>query len=67
MKIGQIVKLVGLTHKGKNRVNEHGPLWEIRRIDNGMILVDSIVSQDWRWVHTTNDTNFQIKEISHDS
>ena len=66
-----IVILEGLTRHGKNRINQHGSVWQFQKIDkfNGqpafkLISLDKTFKcgdewiHDGRWVLIDNDPNF---------
>lgn len=39
----------GITQKGKNRVREHGPLWNVISYDKEKILLESIQTGYLKW------------------
>ena len=59
-----VVKLTGKTNHGKNRVREHGSKWEVldhtSPLQPNKLWVRSTLTWDTRWVHPTNDTNFNV-------
>lgn len=76
MEIGQQVRLVGKTLKGRNRIHEHGKLWLVSDIRDQVISKNgkkavALVSvkadehgwpSDARWVAVENDDDFTIEE-----
>lgn len=76
MNIGQQVRLVGKTLKGKNRIREHGDLWLVSDIREEVISKNgkkavALVSvktdehgwpSDSRWVAVESDDDFTIEE-----
>jgi len=55
--IGKIVILQGKTRHGKNRVNEHGKLWQVLALPDrtpawpsGSMRLQSIQTSDIRWM-----------------
>ena len=80
MKIGDRVKLTGLTKHGKNRVREQGDLWTVTALsvahkssfapigsDIALLRADSDPAKHWRWVEVKNDKNFHMRVMSNDS
>lgn len=64
-----MIKLVGKSLKGKNRIREHGELWEIlEKRDFVMCLngpglsIKSAKTGDIRWISVTDDGDFMIVE-----
>lgn len=61
------VKLKGRTLKGKNRIREHGEIWNVLPspvtppLPNSLFL-ESVQTQETRWVHKTGDRDFDIVE-----
>ena len=43
---GELVKLVGKTRHGLNRIDQHGSLWRIERIENPVGLSRSVPLQE---------------------
>ena len=62
------VKLKGKTRHGKNRVSQHGDLWEVVRwvdekeVGKGKCSTCVKWGQDGRWVSERMDDNFNIIE-----
>ena len=68
------VKLIGKTLHGKNRVHQHGDIWEVLCCQNGQFgplglqslnktfggFTDCHKEKDWRWVLPENDLNFEV-------
>ena len=63
----QTVSLEAKTRHGKNRIQQHGPLWRVKEIRNDRMLLESFEKTegprnnkgfDWRWVDFHNDRNF---------
>ncbi len=73
-----MIKVRGVSGKGKNRVREHGQFWQVvletdlaacRQgqkaflvIPVGARWVDSCLEAWWRWVSFTNDPDFFIEK-----
>jgi|TARA_R110002074_G_scaffold586_1_gene3036 hypothetical protein len=63
------IRLKGITGHGKNRIREHGDVWEILTLqDIGIISstahgnstpIRSIATNEWRWL---DEKNFEIIE-----
>lgn len=53
------VKLKGKSLKGKNRIREHGEIWDVLVIDREMLL-ESLDKKDKRWVEQEDDKDFEI-------
>jgi len=79
VKIGDRVKLTGLTKHGKNRVREQGDLWTVTALsvahkssfapidsDIALLRADSDPAKFWRWVEVNNDKNFHVRVLSND-
>jgi hypothetical protein len=63
MNIGDIVKVKGVSQKGKNRVKEHGEEWEVFGFNEFMkrIGLKSVKTKYRRWVDTIEkDEDFEI-------
>ena len=67
------LKLIPKTHKGKNRINEHGNKWKVLRVvsealpfskgDVGpWMFIESAKTQDTRWIRAQNDIDFFVEE-----
>ena len=63
-----MIKLKGITGHGKNRIREHGELWEVLELPPGvlsmtpkptLIPIKSIKTGEWRWL---DEKNFEIIE-----
>jgi hypothetical protein len=61
-----IITLKGLTGHGKNRIREHGDLWEVLDLPPGVISmthkprlppIKSLKTGAWRWL---DDINFEF-------
>ena len=57
------VKLIGKTKKGKERVKQHGEVWEVKEVarenlNNRLLCVAP--DGDWRWVFEKDDFNFEV-------
>ena len=57
---GALVRLVGISRHGKNRVRENGELWIVREVRDGRVALDSVQTDDWRWVFIADDRNFNM-------
>lgn len=66
-----IVRLVPKTHKAKNRIAENGgvgPILEVRdnvlfSNNSGPWLAVAAADPQWRWVHATEDKNFDVEQL----
>jgi len=68
MKIeGNLITLKGITGHGKNRIREHGTLWEVLDLPPGVISmapkpllppIKSLKTGEWRWL---DDINFEFR------
>ncbi len=66
-----IVKLTGISKKGRERVKQHGDLWRVKQIRHEVVclnneagmLVESLMSDDTRWVKITDDPNFNAETV----
>ena len=80
MKVGDKVKLTGLTKHGKNRVREQGDMWTVTAMSVAhrssfapigssiaLLRADSDPIKFWRWVEVKNDKNFHMRVMSNDS
>ena len=80
MKVGDKVKLTGLTKHGKNRVREQGDMWTVTDMSVAqrssfaptgssiaLLRADSNPTKFWRWVEVNNDKNFHVRVLSNDS
>ena len=63
-----MIKLKGITGHGKNRIREHGELWEVLELPPGVVSmsnrpalppVKSVKTGAWRWL---DEKNFEIVE-----
>ena len=59
-----MIKLTGITNHGRNRIREHGELWEVLELPPGVVKmshkpkfpsIKSVKTGEWRWL---DDTNF---------
>lgn len=64
------VKLKGKTLKGKNRVREHGEIWEVIRVDRKMgVFINALDDEnEVRWVSTgwsnaETDKDFEVSIV----
>ena len=59
--MGDIIKIRGVTRHGKNRVHEHGEMWEVTEwkseLRPGLPFIRSIKTGDERWL---DPENFEI-------
>jgi len=55
--------------KGKSRILQHGDQWEVTRVESSVFFSDrkgpwlcvkSLKTDDWRWIHQTDDPHFKI-------
>lgn len=72
-----MVRLIGKTQKGNNRVRERGDVWEVLKIEDDVLFSDQHGpwlflhpvsdpdkgSNHNRWVHQHDDKDFIIKDI----
>lgn len=69
--VAPIVKLIGKSQKGKNRVFEQGEEWHLVTVVDKVLfttepgpwmLLTSVKSHDKgiRWVHASNDKDFEV-------
>ena len=72
------VRVKGVSGKGKNRVREHGDVWQVigktshavcRQgqpsflvVPKGKEWIESCIGHWWRWVSLKNDPDFSIEE-----
>lgn len=77
--MNRIVRLIPVTRRGLNKLQQHGEFWEIRRTEPGMILLESMgktfkawnpelpdnteMQTDWRWVNTRMDNDFDVEVL----
>ena len=59
----RMVRLVGISRHGKNRIRENGELWVVAEIRDGCVLLDSVTTEDWRWVSIVGDQNFTMRPV----
>ena len=69
MERGVTITLKPITHKGKNRIREHGDQWKVLDISNdNRVLVTPIIDGEirfegyLRWVFLTKDPHFEIEQ-----
>ena len=65
------IRLKGITGHGKNRIREHGDVWEVLTLQEMGIIsmtpmptkmpIISVVTNEWRWL---DEKNFEIIEIN---
>ena len=73
--IGDFVRLKGKSRHGKNRINQHGDVWEVVDEQLTKLLLHSlektfkdtpgrVPEKDWRWISAIDheDSNFTIVE-----
>ncbi len=62
--VGFLVKVEGLSQKGKNRINEHGAVWKVKKVWTRKLLLKSTDGKDnWRWVDGAEDSDFMIVDV----
>ena len=76
---GDLIDLKGVTGHGKNRINQHGKTWRVREgfswLQRGALNLESLEEtfggfsdghrvKDGRWVHPTNDQNFEVTKVT---
>lgn len=70
-RVGDIVKLTGISRHGKNRVREIGELWEVMPPPNpnlpwsepGVLSLRSVDDPKfWRIIHPDDDSNFKMEK-----
>ena len=61
------IKLKGITRHGKNRIHEHGDVWEVVSLEDVGIIstnfwpripIRSTTTNEWRWL---DENHFQIR------
>tara|TARA_R110000824_G_C15083748_1_gene664673 strand:+ start:555 stop:842 length:288 start_codon:yes stop_codon:yes gene_type:complete len=71
IQVGDIIKLSGVTHHGKNRVRENGNLAEIFKIDgltSDMLCVKFLIRhvdnlEMWRWIDFPEDEHMNWEQV----
>lgn len=63
MNIGDKVIIEGISRKGKNRVREHGNVWEVTQMNIKNFRLTSVSTKYIRWVDFIDDPDFKIKQI----
>ena len=71
IQVGDIIKLSGVTHHGKNRVRENGDLAEIFKIDgliSEMLCVKFLIRhvdnlEMWRWIDLPEDEHMNWEKV----
>lgn len=60
-----LVFVKGISQRGKNRVNEHGAVWKVKKttINDGVLLESTDGTQYWRWVEPLDDVDFDIVHV----
>lgn len=58
--MGTIYCIAGISQKGKNRVKEHGSLWECVKVEGGEMLLKSTQDGYLKWMELTKDRDFRI-------
>lgn len=54
----------GISLKGKNRIREHGDVWDILKSESQKILIQSKKNPNVvRWVERMNDSDMRIVSI----
>ena len=76
MKIGNHLKLAGVTRHGKNRIRENGELWRVIQVDGAassilstkvcVVPCEESRRENWRWVDVADDRHMEIVEKSED-
>lgn len=73
MKLGTRFILTGKTRHGKNRVREHGTVWEVTRHNEinyphtaHKTEIRSVLTGARRWVRIGNDPDFSFEEEQND-
>ena len=62
--IGFLVKVEPLSNHGKNRINEHGAVWEVEKVSTSSILLKSTDGEDYRrWFDFNMDRDFAIVDV----
>lgn len=74
MKLGTRFILIGKTRHGKNRVREHGSVWEVSGYNfrkwspnpytKGKTELKSVLTGNKRWVTIPDDENFFFEETN---
>ena len=69
-KVGDLIKLVGISRHGKNRIKEHGSTWLVELVKDGRLGLCSLrdtftckgipAMPEGRWVRLSSDENFEI-------
>jgi len=64
------VKLIGKTRHGKNRIAQHGEIWEVesehgnimllKSLEETFVITGSTTCFDKRWVSVENDRDFEV-------
>ena len=71
IEVGDTITLRGLTQHGRNRINQHGDKWLVKKIEFGSVFVESTGDtfsmpggkvKDSRWVDISWDKDFSIVE-----
>lgn len=61
MKVGDFVTVAGKSQLGKNRVNEHGTVWKVRKIWANKTLLESLDGETYlKWVDGPEDIDLTI-------
>jgi len=64
LKIGDLVKVLGRSQLGKNRIAEHGAVWKVVKIWKNDILLNSTDGEDYgRWVKGDDDSDFELLRV----
>ena len=76
MKVGNKIKLAGVTRHGKNRIRENGEIWEVITVDGDdysilptqvcVVPCEESHRENWRWVDISGDQHMEIVETSED-
>jgi hypothetical protein len=67
MKVGNKIKLAGVTRHGKNRIRENGAVWEVITVLPTKVCVvpcEESHRENWRWVDISGDQHMEIVETS---
>ena len=70
--VGNLMRLVGKTRHGKNRIRENGDMWRVITVDgqDSSILTTKICVRpmdldrrdNWRWIDLPSDEHMEIVE-----
>jgi hypothetical protein len=60
------VKLIGKSKKGKERVKQHGEIWNVKEVQRENLedrLLLMAPDGDWRWVFSKSDLHFEVVNL----